>query len=295
VRFKFIQEHKNEFPVEKMCKVMEVSASGYYSWQKRVPSNRKLYNKYLLTHIRQVYDISKRRYGSPRITKELKMQGIKASQPLIAKLMREENIRSIVKKKFKVTTDSSHNYPVAENKLKQEFSVSQSNRVWVSDLTYVHTGQGWIYLTTVIDLFDRKVIGWAMSETMKTKDTVIPAFRMAKLNRPIEAEQRLLFHSDRGVQYACEEFVTELSRHGTIERSMSRKGNCWDNAVAESFFKTLKAELVYQNRYQTKQQAMLSIFEYIETWYNQNRRHKHLNNLTITEFHRSINNLKNAA
>ena len=279
-----------------MCRVMKVSASGYYSWSKRVPSNRERYNKYLVTQIREVYGTSKRRYGSPRITKELKMQGIQASQPLIAKLMRKENIRSIIKKKFKVTTDSSHNYPVAENKLKQEFTVTQSNRVWVSDLTYVHTKQGWLYLTTVIDLFDRKVIGWAMSETMKTKHTVIPAFRMAKLNRPILSEQKLIFHSDRGIQYACEEFVNELSNHPSIEQSMSRKGNCWDNAVAESFFKTLKVELIYQNKYETRKQAELSIFEYIEVWYNQNRRHKQLNNLTISEFQKLItNNLKNAA
>jgi transposase InsO family protein len=275
---------------------MKVSSSGYYKWLHKAPSKRELHNRYLVNEIRQVYRTSRHRYGSPRITKELNIKGIRASQPLIAKLMRKENIRSIIKKKFKVTTDSSHNYPVVENKLMREFSVLQSNRVWVSDLTYVHTAQGWVYLTTVIDLFDRKVIGWALSQTMKTKDTVVPAFRMAKLNRPVQEEQKMIFHSDRGIQYACEEFVNEISKHQNIERSMSRKGNCWDNAVAESFFKTLKVELIYQNKYETKKQAELSIFEYIEGWYNQNRRHKHLNNLTITEFQKSItNNLNHAA
>jgi transposase InsO family protein len=275
---------------------MKVSVSGYYKWFNKVPSVREKHNEYLVNEIHQVYRSSKRRYGSPRITKELKMRGIRASQPLVAKLMRREHIQSIIRKKFKATTDSSHNYPIVENKLRREFTVKESNRVWVSDLTYVHTAQGWVYLTTVIDLFDRKVIGWALSETMKTKATVIPAFRMAKLNRPLQTEQKLIFHSDRGIQYACEEFVNEISKHENIERSMSRKGNCWDNAVAESFFKTLKVELIYQNKYETRKEAELSIFEYIEVWYNQNRRHKQLNNLTITEFQKSItNHLKNVA
>jgi len=275
---------------------MKVSVSGYYKWKHRVPTAREEYNKYLVNEIKKVHGISKRRYGSPRITKELKMQGIKVSQPLVAKLMKKEKIRSIIKRKFKVTTDSSHNYPVVENKLQREFTVRSSNKAWVSDLTYVHTAQGWVYLTTVIDLFDRKVIGWALSKTMKTIETTIPAFRMAKLNRPLNKAQKLIFHSDRGIQYACGEFVNELRSHDNIERSMSRKGDCWDNAVAESFFKTLKVELIYQNKYQTREEAELSIFEYIEVWYNQNRRHKHLNNLTILEYHKSIiNNIKNAA
>lgn len=296
MRFGFIKDHREEFPVEKMCKAMKVSSSGYYKWLHKVPSKREQYNSFLTKEIRQIYISSKRRYGSPRITKELKMREIRASQPLIAKLMSKDGIRSIIKKKFRATTDSSHNYPVVENKLNREFTVKEYNSVWVSDLTYVHTAQGWLYLTTVIDLFDRKVIGWALSETMKTKDTTIAAFRMAKINRPLQAYQKLIFHSDRGIQYACEEFVNELNKHPNIERSMSRKANCWDNAVAESFFKTLKVELIYQNKYETRKQAELSIFEYIEAWYNRNRRHKQLNNLTILEYQKSINNnLKNAA
>ena len=196
----------------------------------------------------------------------------------------------------KITTESSHKYPVAENKLNREFSVKERNCAWVSDLTYIRTGEGWLYLTTVIDLFNRKVIGWALSKTMKSCDTVIPAFRMAILNQPLKEQKELIFHSDRGIQYASEEFRNELGKNQWITRSMSRKGNCWDNAVAESFFKTLKVELVYQNKYETRQQAELSIFEYIETWYNKNRRHKKLNNLTILEHEKLINNkLKNAA
>lgn len=279
-----------------MCQVLKVSTSGYYKWMKKTPSKRALTNLLIIKAIHQVYKASKCRYGSPRIAKELNMQGIKTSQPLVAKLMRKENLRSIIKKKYRVTTNSSHGYPVAENKLMREFTVADHNRVWVSDLTYIHTTQGWLYLTTVIDLFNRKVIGWALSETMKAKDTVIPAFRMAMMNSPLKDKKELLFHSDRGIQYACEEFTRELRKYKQIERSMSRKGNCWDNAVAESFFKTLKVELIYHHKYETKQQAALSIFEYIETWYNKNRRHKQLNNLTISEYHKLINNnLKNAA
>lgn len=279
-----------------MCCVFKLSSSAYYKWVHKISSKREERNTFLAREIHRVYTSSKKRYGSPRITKELKMQGIKASQPLIAKLMRRESLRSIIRKKFKVTTNSSHKYPVVENKLMQNFSVSEYNQVWVSDLTYVRTGEGWLYLTTVLDLFDRKVIGWAMSKSMRAIETVIPALRMAKSNRPVLAEHKLIFHSDRGIQYACDEFVSEFVGNKNIERSMSRKGNCWDNAVAESFFKTLKVELIYQTKYGTRDQAKLSIFEYIEGWYNRTRRHKHLNNLTINEFHKSItNNLTNAA
>jgi transposase InsO family protein len=248
----FIKNHIEEFPVGKMCKVLAVSRSGYYKWVHRTPSKRELKNKLLTHEIKQIYQASKGRYGSPRIAKELNMQGLKASQNLVAKLMRKEQIRSIIRKKYRVTTNSSHSYAVAENVLNRGFAVKEENKVWVSDITYVSTLQGWVYLTTVIDLFDRKVIGWALSETMKAKETILSAFKMAAINRPIKEQQELVFHSDRGIQYACEEFIVELNKHKTITQSMSRKGNCWDNAVAESFFKTLKVELIYHNKYQTK-------------------------------------------
>jgi len=279
-----------------MCKVLKVSTSGYYKWLHKIPSKRELRHVILIEEIHRVYRASRCRYGSPRITKELNMEGIQVSQVLVAKLMRQEHLKSIVRKRYKVTTNSSHKYPVAENILNREFTVKEENKAWVSDITYISTNQGWTYLTTVIDLFDRKVIGWALSDTMKANETVIPAFNMAKRNRPIYNNQSLIFHSDRGIQYACEEFVNLLNKNTTLVRSMSRKGNCWDNAVAESFFKTLKVELVYHHKYQTRKEAELSIFEYIETFYNTKRRHKKLNNLTILEYHKSINNnLKNAA
>lgn len=292
----FIKNHVTEFPVEKMCKVLKVSQSGYYKWLKRTPSKRALRQTMLIKEIHAIYRLSKGRYGSPRIAKELNMAGIKVSVVLVAKLMQQEHLRSIIRKKYKVTTDSSHKYPVVDNVLDRAFNVQEENSVWVSDITYVRTMQGWLYLTTVIDLFDRKVIGWAFSSGMKTAETVIPAFNMAQCNRSIKNNQSLVFHSDRGIQYACEEFVQHLAIHPNIIRSMSRKGNCWDNAVAESFFKTLKTELVYHQKYQTRQQAESSIFEYIETFYNTKRRHSQLNNLTILEYIQLIkNNLKNAA
>lgn len=235
--------------------------------------------------------------SSPRIAKELTMQNIKASEVLVVKLMRANAIKSIIRKKYVITTDSKHKYPVVCNKLNQQFEVKEQNEVWVSDLTYINTKEGWLYLTTVIDLLDRKVIGWALSNNMTAKDTSISAFKMALTNRPLNPSKTLVFHTDRGIQYACEEFTNERNRNKNIERSMNGKGNCWDNAVAESFFKSLKTELIYHQKYETRKEAELSIFEYIEAFYNTNRRHQHLNNLTILEFQKFINNhnLNNAA
>jgi transposase InsO family protein len=284
------------FPVVKMCQVFKLSTSGYYKWIKQVPSKQKKRRTMLLEAIKVVHKTSKKRYGSPRITKELQTQNIIVSENLVAKIMKQNDIRSIVQKRYKVTTDSSHKYPVVENILDRNFTTKEPNKVWVSDITYVATEQGWLYLTSVIDLFDRQVIGWALSNTMKAKETTVAALKMAKINRPIQPYQQLIFHSDRGIQYACEEFASLFKNNENITRSMSRKGNCWDNAVAESFFKTLKTELIYHEKYKTRQQAELSIFEYIETFYNKNRRHSQLKNLTIKEYNQLFNNnLKNVA
>ena len=261
-----------------------------------IPSKREQRRTALLKEIEAVYRASSGRYGSPRITKELHMKGIQVSKVLVAKIMKRHHLKSIVRKRYKITTNSSHKYPVVANALNRNFTTTRPNAVWVPDITYINTQQGWLYLTTVIDLFDRKVIGWSLSNTMNAISTSIAAFKMAKHNRPIKQNQPLIFHSDRGIQYACDEFTTLLNAYSNIVRSMSRKGNCWDNAVAESFFKTLKTELVYHHVYQTKQQAELSVFEYIETFYNTKRRHQQLNHLNINE-HKLLfyNHLKNAA
>ena len=254
-----------------MCKVLRVSRSSYYSWLVHKPVKRDIENRDLSIRIKKIYESSKGTYGSPRITMALKEEGIHVSRPRVARLMKQQNIKSIIRKKWVITTDSRHNYPVVENKLNRGFDVDGPGQVWVSDITYIKTFQGWLYLTVIIDLFDRKVIGWSFSRSLKAIHTTIPAWRMAVSNRPIT--QPLIFHSDRGVQYACHEFKNLLQSYKLIERSMSRKGDCWDNAVAESFFKTLKVEHVYHKNFKTFKEAELSIFEYIEAWYNVNRIH----------------------
>ena len=246
------------FPIEKMCKVLKVSRSSYYSWLVREPGKRAIENKELSKRIKIAYEASKRTYGSPRVTLALLEEGLHVSRQRVARLMKKQNLQSIIRKKWIVTTDSKHNYPVVENKLNRDFNATRTGQVWVSDITYIKTAQGWLYLTVIIDLYDRKVIGWAFSRSLKAAFTTIPAWRMAIRNRPIT--QVLIFHSDRGVQFACNEFKNILESYKLVERSMSRKGNCWDNAVAESFFKTLKVEHIYQNSYKTFKEAELSVF-----------------------------------
>ncbi len=281
------------FNIGKMCKVFNVRRSSYYNWLDSSLSLRANESQQLTGQILKVYANSKGTYGSPRIASELNRQGIKVSRPRVARLMQKAKIRSIIKRKFRVTTDSAHKFSIMENKLGRGFKPGIIGATWVSDITYIKTRQGWLYLTTVIDLGDRKIIGWALSSTMKTIETVIPAFKMAQKNRPIIRE--LLFHSDRGVQYACNEFRDLLAKNLLVTRSMSRKGNCWDNAVAESFFKTLKAECVYQNKLETKQQAALLIFEYIEIWYNRKRLHSALGYTSPQDFEKQLNKQQQTA
>jgi putative transposase len=254
-----------------MCKVLNVSRSSYYNWLIQKPCKRDIENHDLSVRIKKIYESSKRTYGSPRVTIALLEEGVHVSRPRVARLMKKQNLQSIIRKKWVVTTDSRHNYPVVENKLNRDFNVTRTGQVWVSDITYIKTSQGWLYLTVIIDLYDRKVIGWAFGRSLKAFCTTIPAWKMATRNRP--SNQALIFHSDRGIQFACNEFKSLLSSNKLVERSMSRKGDCWDNAVAESFFKTLKVEHIYHNNYKTFKEAELSVFEYIEAWYNVNRIH----------------------
>lgn len=282
-----MKRNSHKFPVEKMCKLLRVGRNGYENWLLGKQGKRAQRRSFLLFNIKKVYTWSKGRYGAPRITDELKAQGINASRPLVSKLMKKAGLKSKVRKKYKVTTDSSHNYPISPNLLKQHFLTTKANQVWVSDITYVRTSQGWLYLTVIIDLYDRKIVGWSTSSRLSTRSTIIPAWNMAILNRPIREE--LTFHSDRGVQYASTLFRNYLKVAKKVKQSMSRKGNCWDNAVAESFFKSIKTELTYHEHYKTRQQAALSIFEYIEVFYNKCRRHSALNNRTIDEFNQLYN------
>lgn len=275
-----------------MCQVLQVSQSGYYRYKNKFVSKRIQKMKLLKEKITAVYFESKQRYGSPRITKELNALGFKTSRITIAKYMNQLGLRSKLSKKFKVTTDSKHNYLMVENVLNRQFSVSEPSKVWVSDITYIYTKEGFMYLTTIIDLYDRKIIGWSLSNGMSTDDTSLSAWKMAIKNR--NPSTGLLFHSDRGIQYANHKFANMLGSY-KVTRSMSRKGNCWDNAVAESFFKSLKTELIYGNKLISKEQMKLEIFEYIEIWYNRKRRHSALNYMTINEFNIQTNNYKNVA
>lgn len=276
-----------------MCKVLRVSRSGYYSWVRQKPSKREAENRVLLDQIRQIHTESRQTYGSPRIAAELKSRHIRASRPRVARIMKQAGLRSKIVKKFKATTDSKHSYRVVENKLNRDFKVDRAGKVWVSDITYIATRQGWLYLTVILDLADRKVIGWSLSRTLKASNTVIPAWRMAVTNRPLVSP--LIFHSDRGVQYCCHEFAGLLGTYPQVSRSMSRKGDCWDNAVAESFFKTIKTELIYDCKFQSIQQAKLAVFEYIEIWYNKKRRHSTLDYLSPEAFENKLWNYKKAA
>lgn len=265
-----------------MCRVLKVGRSSFYSWLNRKPSNRYTENQQLVKVIRQVHHASKQTYGSPRIRARLVEMGHMVSRPRVARLMRSSNIRSITKKKYRVTTDSKHKFKIAENLLDRDFAPGTIGKTWVSDITYIRTKAGWAYLTTIIDLGDRKVIGWNLSASLKTEKTIIPAWKMAIRKRPVK--EKLIFHSDRGIQYACDEFRKALSNHPTVKQSMSRKGNCWDNAVAESFFKTLKSEWSNRFVYQSISHAEISIFEYIEAYYNTTRLHSALGYLSPDQY-----------
>jgi transposase InsO family protein len=290
--FDFIKNHEKIFPIEKMCKVLKVSQSGYYRWKNNFISFRAKKSSVLKEKITTIYFESKQRYGSPRITIELNALGYKISRITVAKYMKQLGLRSKLSKKFKATTDSKHSYLMVENVLNRQFSVTEPSKVWVSDITYIYTKEGFMYLTTIMDLYDRKIIGWSLSNGMSTNETTLASWKMAIRNRNIDAN--LIFHSDRGVQYANNKFANVLESY-KVTRSMSRKGNCWDNAVAESFFKTLKTESIYGNKLISKEQMKLQIFEYIEIWYNQKRRHSALNYRTIKEFNNQSNKYKNVA
>ena len=257
-----------------MCKILEVSKNAFYNWLKDRQSERKSFRKVLGYEIQRIYNLSEQTYGSPRITEELQKIGYKVSRPLVAKIMVEQGLRSCLRAKFVVTTDSGHKLPVAENILNREFQVNELGTVWVSDITYIKVNSDWVYLTTVIDLADRKVIGWSVSNDMTTENTVINAWNKAINNRPIG--ENLLFHSDRGVQYASNKFTSILKFHRKVTQSMSRKGNCWDNAVAESFFKTIKHEKLNRYKFRSIEQVRKVVFEYIERWYNRMRIHSSL-------------------
>jgi transposase InsO family protein len=269
-----------------MCQVLNVSRAGYYAWRDRPASARGRRRVELTERIRAAHDQSRGTYGSPRVTAELKATGVNVSENTVAKYMRAAELRVTLKRSFVPrTTDSNHAHPVAPNLLGRDFDASTPNRKWAGDLTYIWTDEGWLYLSVVIDLCSRRVVGWSMNQTLKA-DGAIDALSMAIERRKPRAG--LVHHSDRGVQYACEPYrAMLLERQAT--RSMSRAGNCYDNAVVESFFATLKNELVNRVRYRTRDEARASVFEWIECWYNRRRRHSSLGYLSPEAFEAQLN------
>jgi transposase InsO family protein len=274
MKYQFMKKHKDRYRITKMAGVLGASRSGYYAWEGRKPSRHEEKDLELADLIRQIYKEHRGRYGSPRVWMELKGMGLSVSRKRIERLMKEMGFKGRRCRKRVKTTDSSHLLAVAANILNREFGAENPGEKWVSDITYLRTKGTWLYLTTVIDLWDRKVIGWSIAEELSA-GPVCRAFEMAALNRP--AREGLIFHSDRGVQYCSEEFRMAIKKHcPTVRQSMSRKGNCWDNACAESFFKTLKAELDILKGNHSSKEVQTGVFEYIEIYYNRSRRHSAL-------------------
>jgi putative transposase len=271
--------------VQEMCRVLEVSRSGFYKWLNHCPSKRKQKNEELTIKMKKIYEEHKGRIGSPKMRIELNALGVQAGKNRVANQMRINGLRAITHRKFRVvTTDSNHNLPVAENLLDRKFAVDQPGKVLVSDITYIRSQGGWVYLTVFIDLFSRMVVGWEVSSRIDT-EMVLKAFHRAVFNRKLSPGT--MIHSDRGSQYASDAFREALSQFHFIQ-SMSRKGNCWDNAVAESFFRIYKSELAYHCNFRDERDVFQKTFEYIECYYNRKRRHGTLGYLTPVEFENQL-------
>ena len=280
MRYRVIQEHDRRYPIRLMCRALAVSAAGYYAWRVRPESARSVSARMTLSAIRVIHRESRETYGSPRIWDALVERGVRIGEHRVARLMRQDGIRAKTVKKWRATTQSQHRFPMAANTLDRAFTVEAPNRVWAGDIMYIWTLEGWLYLAVLLDLYSRRVVGWAMSQRV-TVELTEQALTMALAKRAPTAG--LLHHSDRGSQYAATSYQRVLDEYGLIP-SMSRKGNCWDNACVESFFGTLKRELVYHRRYVTREEARQDIFAYIEVFYNRQRRHSTLGYHSPAEF-----------
>lgn len=287
MRYAVITRHRGEFTVRLMCRVLEVSPAGYYASLKRPPSWHALIDELLMARVRIIHRESGETYGAPRVHRELQAEGLPASPKRVARLMREEGLVARPRKRRRVsTTDSNHDHPIAPNLLKREFDVNGVglNRVWIGDITYIPTREGTLYLATLLDLGSRRCVGWAMRDTLEGELT-LSALRMARAAR--RPEPGLIHHSDRGSQYTSGDYRAELDAHGMVA-SMSAKGDCYDNAVAESFFSTLEFELLMKTDWHTREEARRAIFRYIETWYNRKRRHSTLGYLSPAEYEQQL-------
>lgn len=272
--------YKRKWAVARICEVLQISRSGYYQWVRQKERRRRGQATYLLVKIREVHEKSRGVYGSRRIAAELRAEGIKISKNKAATIMKENGIRAKTKRRYKATTNSAHKLPVSANLLKDVQKIEQPNKVWVADITYIWTREGWVYLSSILDAFTRRIVAWELSDRL-TKDFVVKT--IAKALKQRKPAPGLIFHSDRGSQYASYE-VRNILKDNEIRQSMSGSGNCYDNAMAESFFHTLKTELVYFKQYQSRKEAELSLFDYIECFYNRKRRHSGLNYLSPEQF-----------
>ena len=280
MRYICIDRRRRQYPVSMMCRVLKVSRGGYYAWRVRPESQRTKTDRQLTEVIRGLHTDSKGVYGSPKITADLRDEGYGHGRHKVARLMRLADLRGCPKRRFRVTTQRDPSHAVARNILQQNFAAAAPNQRWVADITYISTHQGWIYLAIVMDLYSRRIVGWSMSRWMNRR-IVVDALLMAINAR--QPQGKLIHHSDRGAQYTSDDFKNELAKHG-IEASMSSTGNCYDNAVAESFFGLLKRERVNRVRYRTREEARADLFWYIEVFYNRKRRHGFLGNISPVEF-----------
>ena len=285
MKYPFIRDHRSLFPIVKMCAVLQVSASGFYDWRKRTPSAREVENQRLLLELRLLEVATRHRYGSPRMHRELRDRGWRVNRKRVEKIMKTHEIRAWRHYRRVRTTRSDPSLPVVPNLLGQQFHFTEINRAWVGDITYIPTREGWLYLAIIMDLCSRKIVGWATGKHID-RDLVCRALQMALQRRHVE-RGRMIYHSDRGSQYASDDYQGDLSNHEILP-SMSRSGNCYDNAPAESFMSTLKMELVPPEGYATREEAHRSIFEYTEGFYNTWRKHSSLGYLSPDEFERHL-------
>ena len=279
-----MRRHEDEFRITSMCRVLSVTRAGYYAWRRRSPCTRHVTDTRLLTEIRAIHQRSRRSYGSPRIYLHLHRQGHCVSKKRVARLMVQAGLRAKRSKRFRITTDSRRTKTVHENILARDFTVGTPNRVWAGDITYLWTGEGWLYLAVVLDIGTRRVIGWSIRETLRT-ELVTGALDMALSARAVTPG--LICHSDRGSQYGSEDITAMIDRY-QMRGSMSRKGNCWDNAVVESFFGTFKTERVHGTHWATRAEARSAVVQWIEGWYNRERMHTSLNDLSPVEFEEQL-------
>ena len=280
MKFRFIRDHCASFPVRTACRVLGVSPSGFYAWRRRPGGRRAEADRELSREIAAIHAASRGTYGCPRVHAELRDRGHHVSRKRVARLMRASGLQARRKRRFRATTDSRHAHPVAPNLLEQRFEATRADEIWLADITYVPTAEGWLYLAVILDLFTRQVVGWAMDREMPQALTLRALMMALARRRPLPG---LIHHSDRGSQYAATAYQNALRAHG-IRCSMSRKANCFDNAPAESFFGTLKTELVHQQHYATRAAARRAIFEYMEVFYNRQRRHSALGYKSPAEF-----------